>query len=407
MRFRPPAATDEDALLRFFRSLSDRSLYLRFHGHPDVSGRLVRPVLDPDWVERGALVGTHEGRIVAVANYVRLRDVRTAEVAFAVADDFQRRGIGTRLLEQLAAVATEVGIEEFVAEVMPDNTAMLRVFTDAGFETTRETVLGTPEVHLTLGPTETLRVRVDERDHVGVVTSLAPFFDPKTIAVIGASPRTGSIGGELFRNVLRAEYTGVAYPVNRSGASRRGGARVHERRGDRRADRSGRGVPAGLESDRCGARSAGRRCAGAVRRSRRGSPRRARKESRVRRSCSSWCAATARACSGPTASASPSPRRGSMRRSDLGRYRPATSASRRRAAHSGSPCSSARRSGGSVSRRSCRSGTRPTSRRTTCSNTGKTIRKPTLSCCTSSPSAIPGSSDASHVVSHARSRSSR
>jgi acetate---CoA ligase (ADP-forming) len=61
-------------------------------------------------------------------------------------------------------------------------------------------------------------VRVDERDHVGVVTSLAPFFDPKTIAVIGASPRTGSIGGELFRNVLRAEYTGVAYPVNRSGA---------------------------------------------------------------------------------------------------------------------------------------------------------------------------------------------
>jgi acetate---CoA ligase (ADP-forming) len=218
MRFRPPAAADEDALLCFFRSLSDRSLYLRFHGHPDVSGRLVRPVLDPDWGERGALVGTHEGRIVAVANYVRLRDVRAAEVAFAVADDFQRRGIGTRLLEQLAAVATEVGIEEFVAEVMPDNTAMLRVFTDAGFETTRETVLGTTEVHLTLGSTETLRIRVDERDHVGVVTSLAPFFDPKTIAVIGASPRIGSIGGELYRNVLRAEYTGVAYPVNRSGA---------------------------------------------------------------------------------------------------------------------------------------------------------------------------------------------
>ena len=110
MRFRPPAAADEDAVLRFFRALSDQSLYLRFHGHPDVSGRLVRPVLDPDWVERGALVGTHEGRVVAVANYARLRDVRTAEVAFAVADDFQGRGIGTRLLEQLAATATEVEI---------------------------------------------------------------------------------------------------------------------------------------------------------------------------------------------------------------------------------------------------------------------------------------------------------
>ncbi len=218
MRFRPPRRDEEGALLEFFRRLSDRSLYLRFHGHPEVGASLVRPVLDPDWVERGALVGTKEDRIVAVANYVRLRDVRTAEVAFAVADELQGRGIATRLLEQLGAAATAVGIEEFIAEVMPDNTAMLRVFADAGFETSRVTIQGTTEVHLSLGPTESLRRRVDERDHVGVVTSLAPFFDPKRIAVIGASPRAGSIGGELFRNVLRAEYTGVAYPVNRSGA---------------------------------------------------------------------------------------------------------------------------------------------------------------------------------------------
>jgi acetyl coenzyme A synthetase (ADP forming)-like protein len=219
MRLRPPGRDDAAALLAFFEGLSDESLYLRFHGHPSVDVRLVEPVLEPDWLERGALVGTHEERVVAVANYVRLRDPRSAEVAFAVADDFQGRGVGTRLLEQLAAAATGVGIEEFVAEVMPDNTAMLRVFTDAGFETARETVQGTTEVRLSLGPTEALRHRVDERDHVGVVSSLAPMFDPKAIAVIGASPRTGSIGGELFRNVLRAEYAGVAYPVNRSGAA--------------------------------------------------------------------------------------------------------------------------------------------------------------------------------------------
>jgi len=219
MRLRPPRPEDAGALLGFFESLSDESLYLRFHGHPSVDARLVQPVIEPDWLERGALVGSHEDRIVAVANYVRLRDVRTAEVAFAVADDFQGRGVGTRLLEQLAAAAAGVGVEEFVAEVMPDNTAMLRVFTDAGFETTRETVLGTTEVRLALGPTETLRERMDVRDHVGVVSSLAPLFEPNAIAVIGASPRTGSIGGELFRNVLRAEYVGVAYPVNRSGAA--------------------------------------------------------------------------------------------------------------------------------------------------------------------------------------------
>jgi acetate---CoA ligase (ADP-forming) len=219
MRFRAPVGGDAEGLLTFFERLSDESLYLRFHGHPSVDPRLVDPVLDPDWVERGALIGMHGDRIVAVANYVRLRDARAAEAAFAVADDFQGRGVGTRLLEQLAAAATAVGIEEFVAEVMADNTAMLRVFTDAGFETTRETILGTTEVRLSLGPTETFRVRVDERDHVGVVTSLVPLFDPKTVAVIGASPRQGSIGGELFRNILRAEYAGVAYPVNRSGTA--------------------------------------------------------------------------------------------------------------------------------------------------------------------------------------------
>ncbi len=219
MRFRPPGPEDAGGLLAFFRDLSDQSLYLRFHGYPSVDERLVEPVLDPDWAERGALIGTKDGRIVAVANYVRLRDLRTAEVAFAVADELQGRGIATRLLERLAAAASSVAIEEFIAEVMLRNTAMLHVFADAGFETTRQTASGTVEVHLSLGSTETLRTRVDERDHAGVVTSLEPFFAPRTVAVIGASPRPGSIGGELFRNVLRGEFRGVVYPVNRSGDS--------------------------------------------------------------------------------------------------------------------------------------------------------------------------------------------
>jgi acetyl coenzyme A synthetase (ADP forming)-like protein len=219
MRFRPPGREDAAALLAFFRDLSDQSLYLRFHGHPSVDERLVEPVVDPDWVERGALIGTKDDKIVALANYARLRDLRTAEVAFAVADELQGRGIATRLLERLAAAASAVGVEEFLAEVMLHNTAMLRVFAEAGFATTRETVSGTAEVHLSLGSTETLRNRVDERDHRGVVTSLEPFFAPSTVAVIGASPRAGSIGGELFRNVLRGEFRGVVYPVNRSGDS--------------------------------------------------------------------------------------------------------------------------------------------------------------------------------------------
>src|SRR5689334_11428457 len=95
MRFRPPGREDADALLAFCEGLSDQSLYLRFHGHPSVGASVVDPLLDPDWEERGALVGTLEDRIVAVANYVRLHDPRTAEVAFAVADELHGRGIAT------------------------------------------------------------------------------------------------------------------------------------------------------------------------------------------------------------------------------------------------------------------------------------------------------------------------
>jgi len=217
MRFRPPEIGDAPSLLEFFGRLSDRSLYLRFHGHAAVDERTVEPVLEPDWIEQGALVGLEGDRIVALANYVRLRDAGTAEVAFAVADELQGRGIATRMLERLAALANGFGIEEFLAEVMPDNSAMLHVFAEAGFETSRVTEAGTTEVRLRLAPTDLLVSRTDERDHVAVAASLQPFFSPAGIAVIGASSRSGSIGGELFRNVLRGEFAGVAYPVNRSG----------------------------------------------------------------------------------------------------------------------------------------------------------------------------------------------
>jgi acetyl coenzyme A synthetase (ADP forming)-like protein len=140
-------------------------------------------------------------------------------VAFAVADELQGRGIATRMLERLAALAGLVGIEEFLAEVMPDNGAMLRVFAEAGFQTSRTTESGTTEVRLRLASTDTLVSRIDERDHVAVAASLKPFFSPDTVAVIGASSRARSIGGELFRNILRGDFVGAAFPVNRSGGS--------------------------------------------------------------------------------------------------------------------------------------------------------------------------------------------
>ncbi|HST18052.1 MAG TPA: GNAT family N-acetyltransferase [Gaiellaceae bacterium] len=217
LRLRPPGADDADALLAFYAGLSDRSRYLRFHGARRVERDLVEPVLDPDWVDTGALVGTLDDRIVALASYARLRDPEAAELGFAVADEEQGRGIGTRLVEQLAARASAAGVVRFVAEVMAENRPALGVFADAGFELARELDGGCVELVFPIAETAHLRGRVDERDHAGVVASLRPFFEPATVAVIGASRRRGSIGGELFRNIVDGDFQGAAFPVNRSG----------------------------------------------------------------------------------------------------------------------------------------------------------------------------------------------
>jgi acetyl coenzyme A synthetase (ADP forming)-like protein len=222
LRLRPPIAADADALVAFFDGLSEQSLYYRFHGARSVDRRLAEPFLEPDWIEQGALIATLADagggeRIVALASCSRLRDPATAEIAFAVSDEQQGRGVGTRLLEQLAVRAADMGVTAFVAEVMAENRAMLGVFTDAGFELARELEGGIVEVRFEIEPTVEFREKVEARDHVAVSASLRPFFAPTSVAVIGASRRHGSIGGELFRNILDADFAGAAYPVNRSG----------------------------------------------------------------------------------------------------------------------------------------------------------------------------------------------
>ncbi len=223
LRLRAPVPEDGPAIIRFFSELSDRSFYLRFHGHPTIDERLVEPVVDPDWIDRGALIGSvvegGEDRIVALANYVRLRDPLAAEVAFAVADAYQGRGIGTRLVEQLASRAAGRGIERFIGEVMADNSAMINVFEGVGFEVARTFSGGEVEMTFPIAPTAGYASLVEERDHTAVVASLRPFFEARSVAVLGASSRRGTIGGELFRNILEGEFAGAAYPVNRNGQS--------------------------------------------------------------------------------------------------------------------------------------------------------------------------------------------
>jgi acetyl coenzyme A synthetase (ADP forming)-like protein len=222
LRLRPAARADADAIERFFRGLSQHSFYLRFHGRPAIDAVFIEHFVAAANAGRSVLIGELAGasgtqEIVAVGEYARLRDPTAAEAAFAVADEHQARGIGTRLLEQLASRAAKAGIERFVAEVLPENRPMLGVFEGAGLEISRELEGGEVEVQFPIAPSEGYRQRIDERDHLAVTASLQPFFAPRALAVVGASRRRGSIGGELFRNVLAGDFQGAAYPVNREG----------------------------------------------------------------------------------------------------------------------------------------------------------------------------------------------
>jgi len=93
--------------------------------------------------------------VVGVARYVWLRDsADEAKIAFTVADEQQGRGLGTLMLEQLAAIAREHGIRRFVAMTLTTNAPMLKVFADAGYETHRSRDGGVVEVSFDIAPTE-------------------------------------------------------------------------------------------------------------------------------------------------------------------------------------------------------------------------------------------------------------
>jgi RimJ/RimL family protein N-acetyltransferase len=106
-----------------------------------------------DFVAHVALVTVVEegGRpvIVGGGRYIVVRPGK-AEVAFAVVDQYQRQGIGGRLMRHLATIARNSGIQEFVAEVLADNTAMLKVFEKSGFGLSKKHEAGVVHVALRL-----------------------------------------------------------------------------------------------------------------------------------------------------------------------------------------------------------------------------------------------------------------
>ena len=213
---------DKSRLVDHFNHLSQRSVYFRFFGAKKrLTEQEVARFTEPDFVRHVGLVATlrenGKEQIIGVGRYMARDDQgapQRAEVAFAVADEHQGRGIGTVLLEHLAPIASANGITEFEADVLGENNQMLRVFADSGFVVRRSMEAGVVHVSFPTHETEQSQHAADNRDRLAAAQSMRSFFNPRSVAVVGASRHPGTIGATLIANLKRHRFTGPIYPVN-------------------------------------------------------------------------------------------------------------------------------------------------------------------------------------------------
>ncbi|MFI6444398.1 GNAT family N-acetyltransferase [Kitasatospora sp. NPDC050543] len=215
---RPLGPADRDAVLELHSArMSEASRRLRFFGvsrrAPELAAdRLCGPPR-PGLLALGAWVGAD---LIGEAD-CETTDGRadTAELALAVADTWQHHGVGTLLVEHLVHAARERGIRELEADTLVGNRAVHKLFSDLGLPVHRHLDQGELKVRVPLDENdEHYREAVDERGRAAGVASLTALLRPRSIAVIGASRRSGSVGQAVLLKIREGGFTGELWAVN-------------------------------------------------------------------------------------------------------------------------------------------------------------------------------------------------
>lgn len=148
LKLRSLCQSDKNGLIALFKRCSPESIRYRFLSTiKSLPKEMLERLLIVDGARQVALVviqdESGEERIVAVGRYnVESERPYVAEVAFLVEDAFQKRGIGTLLLDHLAEIARQHNITHFSADVLVDNHVMLSVFRSAGYALTSSASYG-------------------------------------------------------------------------------------------------------------------------------------------------------------------------------------------------------------------------------------------------------------------------
>src|SRR5579862_5651508 len=219
---------DHASMTRFFHDLSPESRRRRFFGMAEPPDEFITRWCDSSDPSKAltilalrlvesnpgaAFPGSCELRPIAIGSYVAVGS-GSAEVAFAVDDHFQGKGLGSILLERLAMVAAASGLVRFEATTLPENAAMLEVFHESGFEIRSRTESGAIAVRFSLSPTGAAVASAERRMAIAAAASLKPLLEPSSVAVIGASRDPSSIGRRVLNAIVAGGFGGGIYPVN-------------------------------------------------------------------------------------------------------------------------------------------------------------------------------------------------
>lgn len=219
MLLRPIRRDDVQRWLAFIARISSHTKYLRFH-HMQNEMELddATRFCTVDYKNTFALIAevlrNSDWEIVAIGRYYRLPNKRTAEIALVIEDVYQGKGIGTALIETLATIARENGINAFEADVLAENISMLKLFRDYGFHIKSEFESGVYHITFPIIRTDKVKKKEEARERATTLASLRSLLSPQSVALIGASRHPGTLGYILLECLNNAGFSGRIYPVN-------------------------------------------------------------------------------------------------------------------------------------------------------------------------------------------------